>query len=103
MYIQAAVGYNGDQEDPAARWEMVTVTKAELDNLRRVEDAILVAVAAAGQPYPPRELYQKLEDQGHSEDLARAAIWFLVDAGRLYFTPNRWLTLQPMVAAPVHG
>ena len=82
---------------------MVTVTKAELDNLRQVEDAILVAVEQAGQPYPPRQLYRELEDQGHSEDLARAAIWFLVDAGRLYFTPNRWLTLQPRVAAPVNG
>lgn len=79
------------------------MTKAELDNLRRVEDAILVAVAAAGQPYPPRELYQKLEDQGHSEDLARAAIWFLVDAGRLSFTQNWRLSLEPVAAQTVNG
>lgn len=80
------------------------MTKAELDSLRRVEDAILMAVEQAGQPYPPRELYQKLEDQGHSEDLARAAIWFLVDAGRLFFTSNRWLTTHPaVVPVAAHG
>jgi hypothetical protein len=72
------------------------VTKAELDNLRRVEDAIVTAVAAADQPYRSRELFAAIKGvEGYSESLARAAVWFLVDAGRLAFTPNWRLTLAP--------
>ncbi|MCA9877109.1 MAG: hypothetical protein KC442_04995 [Thermomicrobiales bacterium] len=73
------------------------MTKAELDNLRRVEDAIVTAVAAADQPYRSRELFAEIRGvEGYSESLARAAVWFLVDAGRLAFTPNWRLTLAPV-------
>lgn len=71
------------------------VTKTELDNLRQVEDAILVVIREAGQPYQARDLFSTLKKQGHPESLARAAVWFLVDSGRLAFTPNWRLTLEP--------
>lgn len=76
------------------------MTKAELDNLRRVEDAILAAVATAGHPCQSRELFAAIKGvDGYSENLARAAVWFLVDAGRLVFTPNWRLTLEPATPA----
>lgn len=70
------------------------MTKAELDNLRQVEDAILVVVREANQPYQARELFSILRKQGYPESLARAAVWFLVDSGRLAFTPDWRLTLE---------
>jgi hypothetical protein len=66
-----------------------------LNDLRQVEDAILLVIREADQPYRARELFGILRKQGHSESLARAAVWFLVDSGRLTFTPNWRLTLEP--------
>jgi hypothetical protein len=78
------------------------VTQSELDNLREVEDAILLVLREADQPYQARDLFSTLKKQGHSEHLARAAVWFLVDSGRITFTPTWRLTLEP--AAPAaHG
>lgn len=72
------------------------MTTAELDNLRRVEEAIVSAVTEADQPYRSRELFAAIKGvEGYSESLARAAVWFLVDAGQLTFTPNWQLTLAP--------
>ena len=70
------------------------MTQSELDNLRQVEDAILLVIRGADQPYQARDLFGILRQQGHPESLARAAVWFLVDSGRLAFTPNWWLTLE---------
>lgn len=78
------------------------MTQTELHNLRQVEDAILLAIGEADQPYQARELFSVLRQQGHSESLARAAVWFLVDSGRLAFTPNWRLTLEPAGPA-AHG
>lgn len=78
------------------------MTQSELDNLREVEDAILLVLREADQPYQARDLFSTLKKQGHPEHLARAAVWFLVDSGRLTFTPTWRLTLEP--AAPAaHG
>lgn len=74
------------------------MSQTELENLRQVEDAILLVLREANQPYQARDLFRALKKQGHSEHLARAAVWFLVDSGRLSFTPNWRLTLEP--AAP---
>lgn len=76
-----------------------TVTPSELDSLRHVEDAILLAMREAAQPYEARELFGILRQQGYPESLARAAVWFLVDSGRLAFTPNWRLTLEPAYPA----
>lgn len=70
------------------------VTQTELDDLRQVEDAILVVIREADQPYQARDLFRILRKQGYPESLARAAVWFLVDSGRLAFTPNWRLTLE---------
>jgi hypothetical protein len=78
------------------------VTQTELDNLRQVEDAILLVLREADQPYQARDLFAALKKQGHSEHLARAAVWFLVDSGRITFTPSWRLTLEPAVPA-AHG
>jgi len=82
--------------------EMVSVTQTELDNLRQVEDAILLVLREADQPYQARDLFATLKKQGHPEHLARAAVWFLVDSGRLAFTPTWRLTLEPASPA-AHG
>ena len=71
------------------------MTQTELDNLRQVEDAILLVVRESDQPYQARDLFGILRKQGHAESLARAAVWFLVDSGRLAFTPNWRLTVEP--------
>ena len=71
------------------------MTTADLDNLRQVEDAILEVIRGADQPFQARDLFGILRKQGHQESLARAAVWFLVDSGRLTFTPNWRLTLEP--------
>ena len=78
------------------------MTHTELDNLREVEDAILLVLREADQSYQARELFSVLKKQGHPEHLARAAVWFLVDSGRLAFTPTWRLTLEPAVPA-AHG
>ncbi len=70
------------------------MSQPELDNLRQVEDAILLVIREAEQPYRARDLFSILRKQGHSESLARAAVWFLVDSGQLAFTPNWRLTLD---------
>lgn len=70
------------------------MTQTELDNLRQVEAAILLVMREADQPLQARDLFKILRQQGHSESLARAAVWFLVDSGRLAFTPNWRLTLE---------
>ncbi len=77
------------------QWESEAVTPSELDNLRHVEDAILLVMREAEQPYQARDLFGILRKQGYAESLARAAVWFLVDSGRLAFTPNWRLTLEP--------
>jgi DNA-binding transcriptional regulator PaaX len=56
-------------------------------------------VREAEQPYRARDLFSILRKQGHSESLARAAVWFLVDSGQLAFTPNWRLTLEPVSPA----
>ena len=71
------------------------MTQTELKNLRNVEDAILLVVREADQPYRARDLFAVLRRQGYPESLARAAVWFLVDSGRLAFTPNWRLTVEP--------
>ncbi|MFN8677211.1 MAG: hypothetical protein U0Z70_12635 [Thermomicrobiales bacterium] len=71
------------------------MTPSELDNLRHVEDAILLVMREAEQPYQARDLFGILRQRGYPESLARAAVWFLVDSGRLAFTPNWRLTLEP--------
>lgn len=76
-------------------WVESGMTQTELKNLRRVEDAILLVLREAEQPYQARDLFGLLRMQGHSESLARVAVWFLVDSGRLAFTPNWRLTLEP--------
>ena len=76
------------------------MTQIELDHLRQVEDAILLALREADEPYQARELFRVLRKQGHPEHLARAAVWFLVDSGRLAFTPSWRLTLEPVGPAP---
>ena len=83
-------------------WGESDVTQTELENLRQVEDAILLVLREADQPYQARDLFSILKKQGHPEHLARAAVWFLVDAGRLAFTPTWRLTLEPASPA-VHG
>jgi hypothetical protein len=83
-------------------WERRRVTQTELENLRQVEDAILLVLREADQPYQARDLFSTLKKQGHPEHLARAAVWFLVDSGRLAFTPTWRLTLEPAGPA-VHG
>ena len=76
-----------------------TVTPFELNNLRQVEDAILLVMHETEQPYQARDLFGLLRQQGYPESLARAAVWFLVDSGRLAFTPNWRLTLEPAYPA----
>lgn len=78
------------------------MTQTELDNLRQVEDAILLVIREADQPCQARDLFRILRKQGHPEHLARAAVWFLVDSGRLAFTPTWRLTLEPASPA-AHG
>ena len=78
------------------------MSQTELDNLREVEDAILLVLREADQPYQARDLFSTLKKQGHPEHLARAAVWFLVDSGRLAFTPSWRLTLEPVGLAG-HG
>lgn len=67
------------------------MTVQEREELGQIEQSILTAVEGSTEPYPPKELFVALRKEGFSEDLARAAIWFLVDANRLGFDRYRQL------------
>ena len=68
------------------------MTAQESEELDRIERRILAAVEKSS-PYPPRVLLDELRGEGFDENLTRAAIWFLVDARRLDFSPHRELII----------
>jgi hypothetical protein len=77
------------------------MTVEERETLGQIESTILATVAASDGPYPPKQLLSTLLAKGFSEDLVRAAIWFLVDANKLDFDRQR--RLVPVVQSPMNG
>lgn len=67
------------------------MTISESEELGKIESNILMTVEASTDPYPPKQLLRALRKDGFSDDLIRAAIWFLVDANRLGFDRHRQL------------
>jgi hypothetical protein len=76
------------------------VTTQEQEELDQIERSILAAVEDRA-PYPPHDLFATLRERGFSENLVRAAIWFLVDANKLGFDHDRQLV--PVTSATGNG
>jgi hypothetical protein len=74
------------------------MTGQEREELDQIEQSILLAVEGSTEPYPPKKLLVALREQGFSDDLVRAAIWFLVDANRLGFDQYRHLVPMTLPA-----
>jgi hypothetical protein len=66
------------------------VNAQELELLDKIQQRIL-AIVTETSPYPPRALFANLRREGFDENTSRAAMWFLVDAGKLDFSQNREL------------
>ena len=67
------------------------MTVSEFEKIGQIENNILMTVESSSDPYPPKQLLRALREDGFSDDLIRAAIWFLVDANRLGFDRHRQL------------
>lgn len=75
------------------------MTEEEIAEIKRIQNEIVAVVAAESpKPLSPTKLYEHFRRKNDSEDLVRAAMWFLLDGNRLDFTINRSLILPP--AAP---
>lgn len=59
--------------------------------LDQTESRVLAELESSGQPYPPRELINRLREQNISEALVRAAIWYLIDRHQVELTRDRLL------------
>ena len=70
----------------------------EREELDRIKRGILAAVETCS-PYPPKDLISEMRGKGFDENSIRAAIWFLVDAGRLDFGPHRELIAVNVTSA----
>ena len=60
--------------------------------LREVEQELLATLQEAGGPYAPAKLIDDLKRSGRREDVIRAAMWFLIDRGLIWLTPDRKLS-----------
>lgn len=82
----------GNRACPWQRSEVDDMTAEERAELLRIEERILVVLSHVS-PCQPRALIAELRGEGFSEDLIRAAIWFLVDARKIDFGPHRELVV----------
>lgn len=79
------------------------MTEQEIAEIKRIQDEIVAVVAAqAPKPLRPEKLFKHFRRKKDSEDLVRAAMWFLLDGNRLDFTIDRSLIL-PLDASTTSG
>jgi hypothetical protein len=67
----------------------------EAGEVERTEQAILEIVGQGTTS--PKELIEQVVAKGMNEDVIRAAIWFLIDQGRLNLTMSRKLEIATAV------
>ena len=73
------------------------------EEIERAELQLERFVGASAQPASPVSAIVALKSNGISEEVARAAIWFLIDRDRLRLTDDRKLVLPSWIPQPTLG
>lgn len=73
------------------------------EDIERAELQLEQFVGDSLEPASPVSAIKRLRSLGISEEVARAAIWFLLDRDRLSLTDDRKLVISDRLAQPVIG